>query len=111
MGQQESGLVVRQEWMSLDGTFILLRGQSGVMVAAIIRPRRSAQQRYVIIFIVVHLFRINLPLPHLFLYSSLHVDHCRYLIADAHVGTAIVVEVYESLDDIPCMFDAVKSLP
>ena len=111
MGQQESGLVVRQEWMSLDGIFILLCVESGVMVAAIIRPRCSARQRYVIIFIVAHLFRIILLLPHLFLFPCLHVDYCRYLVADAHVRTVIVVEVYEPSDDVPCVPDAVEGLP
>ena len=111
MGQQESGLVVRQEWMSLDGTFILLCGEYGVMVAAFIRPRRSARQRYVIISIVVHLFRIILLLPHLFLFPGLHVGYCRYLVSDAHVRTVVVVEVYEPSYDVPCVPDAVERLP
>ena len=111
MGQQESGLVVRQEWMSLDGRFILLCGEYGVMVAAFIRPRRSARQRYVIISIVVHLFRIILLLPHLFLFPGLQMDHCRYLVSYAHVGTVIVVEVDEPSDDVPCVFQTVEGLP
>ena len=110
MGQQESALVVRQEWMSLDGTFILLRGESGVMVAAIIRPRCSARQRYSIIFIVVHVFSIIFLLPHLFLWSCLRMHYCRYLVTDAHVRSAVVVEMNESSDYIPCMLQAVESL-
>ena len=80
------------------------------MVAAIIRPRCSARQRYVIISIVVHLFRIILLLPHLFLFSSLQVDHCRCLVTDAHVGTVIVVEVYEPPDDVSCVLYTVECL-
>ena len=81
-----------------------------MMVAAIIRPRCSAWQRYLIISIAVYLFSIIFLLPHLFLWPCLIMHHCRYLVADTHVRSAVVVEMNEPSDYIPCMLQAVESL-
>ena len=58
---------------------------SGLMATAIIRPCRSALQRYIIVSISVHLFRINLGFPHFFLRSPFRMNHCRNLVTDTHV--------------------------
>ena len=55
-------------------------------------------------------FRINLVLPHLFLLSLLLMRHCRYLVSDAHVWPAVVVEVDVALDDTVGMLIGVESV-
>ena len=79
-----------------------------MMVAAIIRPRCSAWQRYAIVLILVHPLRIIFLPPHLFLRSILEMYHCRYLVSDTHVRPIVIVEVYEPSDDVPGMFQIVE---
>ena len=76
--------------MPLDGAFSFL---SGALAYAVAQTVCSAGQRYDIIFILCLFFRINFVFPHSFLLSLLQMHHGRYLVADAHVGTPVVVEV------------------
>ena len=37
--------------------------------------------------------------------------YCWYLVSDTHVRSSVVVEMNESSDYIPCMLQAIESLP
>ena len=69
---------------------------SGTLAYAFARTCLLAGQRYGIIFIPGVFFRINFVFPHLFLLSLLQMHHCGYLVAYAHVGAAVIVEVDEA---------------
>ena len=105
---QSLGLFVRQNWMPLDGAFSFL---SGALAYALARTVCSAWQRYDIIFILGLFFRINFVFPHLFLLSLLQMHHCGHLVADAHVRTAVVIEMDESFNNTIGVLKGVETLP
>ena len=104
---QSPGWFVRQNWMPLDGAFSFL---SGALAYAIAQTGCSAWQRYDIIFILSLFFRINFVSPHLFLLSLLQMRHGGYLVADAHVGAPVVVEVDVARYHAVGMFKGVEAL-
>ena len=38
------------------------------------------------------------------------MHHCRYLVTDAHVRSAVVIEMNESTDYVPCMLQTIEGL-
>ncbi len=46
--------------------------------------------------------------PHLFLYPILQMHNSGYLISQTHVRPAMVIEMYISPDEIPCMPDVIE---
>ena len=67
-----------------------------------------ARQRYDIIFIRVAFFSEKFVFPHFWLFPLLHVRHCGYLVSDAHVWSAVVVEVDKAAYDLTGMFPGVE---
>ena len=55
-------------------------------------------------------FRINSVFPHSFLFSLLQMHYGRYLVADAHVGAPVVVEVNVALYHPVCVLKGVEAL-
>ena len=77
---------------------------SGLLAYAFTLTVCSAWQRYGVLFIIrILLCRICL-FPHLFLLSLLHVSHGRCFVANTHMGTAVVVELYEPWNEVACIF-------
>ena len=104
---QSPGWFVRQNRMPFDGAFSFL---SGALAYAVAQTVCSAWQRYDIIFIPGLFFRINFVFPHLFLLSLLQMHYGGYLVADAHVGAPIVVEVDIARYHVVGMLKGVEAL-
>ena len=90
---QSPGWFVRQNWMPLDGAFSFL---SSALAYAFARTGCSAVQRYDIISIFCPFFSINFVFPHFFLLALFHMCYCGHLVSDAHVRSAVVIEMDEA---------------
>ena len=94
--------------MPLDGAFSL---KSDALAYAFAQTVCSATQRYVLKFIIRTLLAINLISPHLFLLSMLQMRFRWCLVANAHVRTLAVVELYETRNESPCIFKGRRLFP
>ena len=59
-----------------------------------------ALQRYAFFVMFNLLFVINLIFPHFLLHSLFHVCLRGHLVADAHVRTMVIIEMYEPWDEV-----------